>query len=588
MTRWLIAVLCLGLPEAWGTESGHLPEGIPDHYPRKKLIAAGWDSPSPSMLLEHLIEMEKTPFDGVRLQIDVKSDDGRKITPTRMFNSTPWKRAWFEEEVQTLRKVRSSRLTDNFLSVGPGTGLDWFDDGGWQQTVEHFRIIAWLAREGGLKGILFNPEIGRGAFSYNLQASADRHTFSEYARKARQRGRQAMEAIVAEYPTMTIFCMFLNGGQTYSPYFGTNGHGNHPSLYYLDGKTFKPSGPRNPREVLEQTSPLERIEGGSYNLLPAFLNGWLDAIPPGMKLVDGLEQTYTARHQKSFVGWGQGVKVLGQAMVAPENRARYAAQVQVGFGIYLDPYVNPKGSRYYVGPATGNGLSRMEVLEQSVTYALANSEEYVWMWGEKYRWWPTSNQGVNPQRWDEVSPGMSRALEYAKSPALRFRDQLVRAYERFLSQTGGNLLRNGDFAQPPGDEWSRQGAGADHLARGRKQAGALRLEAGAVARQELAVPSGEGYYGIRAWVRSDIASAEPRVRVRWKQATGEILYTHANAIALSVGDDRREGEWQLIEGVVAVPPYLPVMSVELEGGAAGPVWFDDVEVVRLETDGEKP
>ena len=57
------------------------------------------------------------------------------------------------------------------------------------------------------------------------------------------------------------------------------------------------------------------------------------------------------------------IKGACQELVSPENRAKYRAQVQVSFGIYLDAYWNPKGSSWYID---GKGGSRVERLAANV------------------------------------------------------------------------------------------------------------------------------------------------------------------------------------------------------------------------------
>ena len=83
-----------------------------------------------------------------------------------------------------------------------------FDDEAWAQIVEHWRIAARLANQGGLKGILFDPEAytePHRQFAYTSQAGWREHTFAEYAAKARERGREIMQAVAGEYPDITIF-----------------------------------------------------------------------------------------------------------------------------------------------------------------------------------------------------------------------------------------------------------------------------------------------------------------------------------------------------------------------------------------------
>lgn len=50
--------------------------------------------------------------------------------------------------------------------------VDWFDDPGWEEIQEHWRLLARLAREGGLRGLLFDPASIRGRYQFNKLDSA--------------------------------------------------------------------------------------------------------------------------------------------------------------------------------------------------------------------------------------------------------------------------------------------------------------------------------------------------------------------------------------------------------------------------------
>ncbi len=85
-----------------------------------------------------------------------------------------------------LRACKFTRFTDNFLTIGANPGnVDWFDDEGWQQIVEHWRIAAWAAKQSGLQGVALRP---RALHAAALRSSATppsrarkQHTFNEYA-----------------------------------------------------------------------------------------------------------------------------------------------------------------------------------------------------------------------------------------------------------------------------------------------------------------------------------------------------------------------------------------------------------------------
>ena len=108
--------------------------------------------------------------------------------------------------------------------------------------------------------------------------------------------------------------------------------------------------------------------------------------------------------------------------------------------MYLDAYWNPKGSPWYID---GLGGPRIERLRANTSAALAAADEYVWVYGERFRWWPTPNQSVRPEKWSEAIPGSEQALRYARDPLDYARTEIAR-----MKAAGKlvNLARNGDFS----------------------------------------------------------------------------------------------------------------------------------------------
>ena len=178
--------------------------------------------------------------------------------------------------------------------------MDWFDDAGWKEIQEHCRLLARLAHQGGLKGLLFDPEPYTEPFKqfkYSSQARRTEHSFEDYCRKARQRGREVMDAVASEFPDLVLFTYFLFGECSRAL-----GEGGDPQL---------------------------ELAGHGYGLLPAFANGWLDRLPPVVNVIDGNEGAYRynseARFNAAFV---QAVKA------EPGQRYILCAKVrQSGAGI---------------------------------------------------------------------------------------------------------------------------------------------------------------------------------------------------------------------------------------------------------------
>ena len=92
-------------------------------------------------------------------------------------------------------------------------------------------------------------------------------------------------------------------------------------------------------------------------LLPAFIDGMLDALPPGMILVNGCENGYCMDSAEAYLQAAREMRswhCAGVRLVSPQNRAKYRQQVQAGFGFYLDMYLNPEGNHYYFPPLNGS------------------------------------------------------------------------------------------------------------------------------------------------------------------------------------------------------------------------------------------
>lgn len=536
----------------------------------KKLIATGWDHPDSQRFRQHLAEIEKRPFDGVVLELIGRNDEGKPVSLRAGFSSTPWKAEWFQPCIDDLKAARPKRLTDNFVSFGANPGnVDWFDDSGWNQIVEHWRIAARVARQSGLRGILFDPEPYSdpyAQFRYAAQPEKDRHAFDDYYAQARRRGREVMSAVVAEYPDLTLFCYFMNSINAAA------------------------AGRANPRPALAALG---------YGLYPAFIDGWLDVLPPEVTLVDGCESAYRYNSAQEFLEAAVRIRGAGQELVSPENRAKYRAQVQVSFGIYLDAYWNPPDSPWYID---GLGAPRVDRLRANTATALRVADEYVWVYGEKFRWWPTPNGRVKPETWPEALTGSEDALRFARDPLDYARVAIARG------QTAGtlkNLARNGDFAaektaEADGREQSYRGGGppagwsvwqeeASHGAftwnrqEGATTAGSAQAAGvtGGCFIQSYPAEPGQRF-AVRA-IRKITGRGDASLRIRWQSPEGK--WTHEGRDVLIFTDEPRD-QWGELFGVAEVPDgvgrIVLLLGVAGQSSDQDTIWYDDIAVYRLE------
>jgi hypothetical protein len=343
MTKLLLANCVLLLASLCRAEAPTLP---------KKLIEYGWDEPSATFLREHVAEMEKTPFDGCVLYLTFKTPDGK-------LGKLSWegwgRRAITDEEIKTslgdLRATKFTRFTSNFIRFNTTPAdVDWFDDEGYRAILGNCRLVARAAKQGGCRGIAFDDEHYAGKlFDYREQRDAKSKSWEQYATQARLRGREVMEAFQAEYPRVTLLMMF---GYTL-PWQGAN---------------------RKP----------EKLSEAQYGLLAPFLDGMYDAAAEGVTIVDGNEGAYN--YNRDVARFAAGRKEIRQDVlpIVRADHAKYQQHVSASFGLWLDFKWRTEGwnttdvSKNYHTP---------ETFERLLREALAQSDEYVWVYSEKPRWW---------------------------------------------------------------------------------------------------------------------------------------------------------------------------------------------------------
>jgi len=540
--------LCLALPVCAG-----------------KLIETGWDHADPERMRQNLEVMEQTPFQGLVIQF---SGPGGQPQYRYAHSAEVWDESAIPGIIADLQAVQPTQLADRFLQVNANPGnVDWFDDAGWEQVVHHWRLAARVAKQGALTGILFDPEPYREPwrqFAYAAQPQVAEHSFAEYHAKARERGREVMGAVAEEFPDITLFCYFMLSVT------GT---------------------------AADLDNPIDGLVGSGYGLYPPFIDGWLDVAPETVTFVDGCERAYHFNSQLEYLGAANRIRNTCQRLVSSENRAKYRAQVQVSFGVYLDAYANPPDSRYYINPGD---LTPTQRLQANVATALEVADEYVWIYGEQACWWPTPNTRAAAARWQEKLPGIDAALRAAANPA--------GFVERLMAERGdalANLFVNGDFsgnvaaradgaAQPDWEQgkappgwsfWQAAEGGRPGWDRevGHDAPGSgtlIAIDNGCLI-QSIEVQPGEAY-GVSAWRRIQ-GEGSATIRVRWQTPEGK---WHAEQLDKLLGSSAPADEWGRVAGMVTVPDGAGKLIVLL--GASGQrseddvIWWDDVAVLRAD------
>ena len=312
----------------------------------KKLIYYGWGSPDTLYVREHWREMEEMPFDGVGIVVPVDRrtwQQGKRDTHNQLAWQIMGKRAFrvedFRDAIADLTAPKWRKFTDNFLPVilsaeQSTIGLNWFDDERWRTVANNFEILARIAAETGVKGLIFDPEhYNYRLFDYHTQRKQLDRPMAAYQEIARQRGREVARAITGSLPKVVILSLL---SYTY------------PLIHTL---------PKTP-----------------YILLPAFYDGLLETLPSGATLVDGFEPAYAFKEPRQFAA---GYRQIQEAVKISEVPEHYRTKVKAGFGLWIDYQNNPQ----HFTP---------ENFRQAVSAALERSDGYVWIYSQGPRFFPPS------------------------------------------------------------------------------------------------------------------------------------------------------------------------------------------------------
>jgi len=318
----------------------------------KKLIYYGWGSPDSQYVREHWRDMETMPFDGVGIMVAVDRqawqqgmrDTGNQLS-WQMMGRRTFQVEEFREAIADLTAAKWQTMTDNFLPImlsgqQSAAELHWFDDERWRTIANNFAVLARIAAEGRLKGLILDPEhYNYALFSYAQQRQQADKSFEAYTQMARQRGREVMTAVAAILPDAVLLSLY---GQS------------QPLPYLRDGKT---------------------LPDVAYSLLPAFYDGLLEAMPASAHLIDGYEFAYAYKERRQFLkGYEQ---IHQQALKLSAVPERYKAHVKAGFGLWLD---YRKKVDYFTP----------QEFQRAVRTALEVSDGYVWIYTEGLRFFPPS------------------------------------------------------------------------------------------------------------------------------------------------------------------------------------------------------
>ncbi len=331
----------------------------------KKIIGFAPDRVDTAYLRRHVSEIEKLPIEGLILSARPNNWMGRGDKRNLVwFGGAKFTRQDFSQAVADLKATTFKRFTDNFLDFPTtvnkdpfiaGTGklmpmppsyrlanIDWFDDR-WSQVAENGAVAAYIAKEGGLKGLLIDVEgygdgggVWKFPFLYEsyrkecMTAGVTPRSAVDCEAMVRRRGREFMAAITAVYPDITI--MFI-----------------------------------------------QNTGWSGSKLVAPFVKGMLERRGEAT-LIDGGEGGYPLITYEEFVN-------LREAAESVHRADEVFQPMQYGFGVWVDRTPNKYGG-WHTKPADfhRNYRSPLE-LENTLHGALTASDRYVWLFIWHHQLW---------------------------------------------------------------------------------------------------------------------------------------------------------------------------------------------------------
>ncbi|MER3437218.1 MAG: hypothetical protein C4346_06295 [Chloroflexota bacterium] len=353
MPRWPSVLLVLLLVVA-GAQAIHMtqqegcgfpvqatPEAPPRSDPPRLILLQRRTTDVHTGRLPYLLQardhIDSLPFDGFVVNIPASWD---------LMKGLPIAKAEIDAWLAPL-KGKFQRVNHNFVEVMIDDPGDVFDDRAWEITVENWRRLAASARDAGFDGIFFdNEEYKRRWLDYPEDYPGTKRSLEEYREQTRLRGRQIMQAIVAEFPDITLLVY-------HGPYL---------------------SEPKTPPEVIaRQASEPDGTDLGG----PLFV-GFLEGLGPRATLVDGGE-VYAYRTMEDFArsyAWrkfGMASPETDSSIIPERLRAIWPERVSIAFGVYNLPFPDD----LTMTPA---------IMRTTLENALLAADDYVWFFTDGGNW----------------------------------------------------------------------------------------------------------------------------------------------------------------------------------------------------------
>ncbi len=309
----------------------------------KKLIDySAFNVPTPQILLDNIPAMQSRGYAGSIFKLEGLYADVFVNNPERLHDETA-----LTSNYETLRQIKESGYTENFLLVYSqmNEGWSWLSDTDWSNTEAKLNGFVRAAKEGGLSGLMFDPEpYGFSPWRYD-QAYYQGKTLEEVSQVVRERGKRFMQIIQTELPDAKILSLLLM----------------HPIVQGWE----------------------------NFTMLKPFFEGMLEAALPTITFIDGNEMSYYFLKAEDF-DWGvQEIHKL-HSEIDPDLSGKYQVQVKVANAVFVDGLLNLWRSPRFIGYYFASDQERLDFIQHNTYHALRTADEYVWIYAENINYFENS------------------------------------------------------------------------------------------------------------------------------------------------------------------------------------------------------
>ena len=294
--------------------------------------------------------------------------------PLFAFNNEIWTEKSLRFDELTIIAKKWTKFTDNFIWIwghSKNVDPDFFNDTLWTKIIKNTELLGKALKIADCKGIMFDAEFYSESSTYSpwwftIPFNNPKHvgvppysakTFDEVADKARQRGKEYVQALQVNMPKITILTTFL-----YSYIWA----------YCYDD--------------------MKKLPVSQYGLLGAFANGMLEGLNPGSTLIDGNETAYYVDETRKYFEYSDQMDYKFNRIDAPAKLCdsvvlkKWNEQGQVAMATYLDKCYNRYAPESWSTPDY-----QSKWMTHNIYNSLLASEQYVWVWMEGMDFWKAEN-----------------------------------------------------------------------------------------------------------------------------------------------------------------------------------------------------